>query len=440
MLFDRRRSRPLLADLRQHAIDVSLFEFDISPISISAMRPVATARAVWQLGELEVSEEVSSVDHGHIRRTLIRRLRDALCERGGVWMRLSPYPWPYRTAANFRFDHDAYVAEDFATTLRTIRGHEELTTHFVCAATHEQHPEALKALQGLDVGSHGYFHHTYRTTEENVWNLARGIETLAAHGLAPSGFAAPHGRYQPAVAEAMSQLGIRHSSEFAAAYDDLPYDPHGGATLQIPVHPVCLGIALDAARLRHVDSDIAVNAVAEHFERLVDARYAAREPLFCYGHPDGRIGRHPRVLERFLAAVAAKPNVWRTTFTQFAEWWRCRAAVRWQVFGTVQQPELHAEPQAELLQPAVEWIRGESSTLLPLCTGSQVVDASRQNFEKLAPISEFAPLRQEPLGGLRQRVHRFLDWEYSTPVQEIDARHWRGRLKRLLRRWKGATK
>jgi hypothetical protein len=33
-----------------------------------------------------------------------------------------------------------------------------------------------------------------------------------------------------------------------------------------------------------------------------------------------------------------------------------------------------------------------------------------------------------------------LDWEYVTPIDEIDARPWRGKLKRTLRRWKERTR
>ncbi len=52
----------------------------------------------------------------------------------------------------------------------------------------EQAPDALARLRGLDVGSHGYWHHTYRTARENHRNMLRGIEVLLAAGIEPSGF------------------------------------------------------------------------------------------------------------------------------------------------------------------------------------------------------------------------------------------------------------
>src|SRR3990172_7680133 len=113
---------------------------------------------------------------------------------GGVWLCVSPYPFPYRSAFNFRFDHDEYDARDFAAVMRAIRGYETWTSHFVNAAGHKSAGSAWDALRGLDVGSHGYWHHTYRTIEDNARNILRGIEAIRRMGIEPRGFAAPHGR------------------------------------------------------------------------------------------------------------------------------------------------------------------------------------------------------------------------------------------------------
>ena len=61
---------------------------------------------------------------------------------------------------------------------------------------------------------------------------------------------------------------------------------------------------------------------------------------------------------------------------------------------------------------------------------------------RLVPVIEPAdrvpkPLRVEPLRGIKPWLRRLLDWEYVTPVDEIDARRWQGRLKRILRKVKG---
>ena len=49
-----------------------------------------------------------------LRRRLIGRLRDAVIGKaGGVWMRVSPFPYPYRSGFSFRADLDESVPEDY---------------------------------------------------------------------------------------------------------------------------------------------------------------------------------------------------------------------------------------------------------------------------------------------------------------------------------------
>ena len=199
------------------------------------------------MGDLWVNEEVARHDKCAIRRQMMASLRALIEAAGGVWMRLSAYPHPYRIAFNFRLDHDDYDAADFDAVCQAIGEHEEACSHFVCASTHEAYPECLTRLRGMDVGSHGYWHHTYRDPEENRRNIGRGIESLRAAGIETSGFVAPHGRYNRGLGEVLEQLGVSHSSEFGLAYDEWPFFPECNAVLQVPIHPVCLGIAMEAA-------------------------------------------------------------------------------------------------------------------------------------------------------------------------------------------------
>ncbi|MBN8628841.1 MAG: polysaccharide deacetylase family protein [Planctomycetes bacterium] len=436
VLFDGRLSPPPTLRPDQQSIEVSLFEFDVNPISISAAVAPKTTHAFWQVGDIEAREEVAAVDHRTVRETLISRLRCAIQELGGVWMRTSPYPFPYQTAANFRFDHDRFIADDFYRMLDAVRGHEEMTSHYLCGSQYESQPEAVAALRDMDVGSHGYHHHTYRDARENRRNIQRGLDAIRRCGVDPVGFVAPHGRYNPALAEALQSLGVAHSSEFAAAYDDLPFTPEGSGVLQIPVHPVCLGIALDGKRER-TDKQV-VAAVGEYFEAAVTEKYAAREPLFFYGHPDGRVGRYPEVLRRWFSAVASRPGVWRTSLTQFARWWRERAACRWEVHGTADRPRLVVDRTPPSFAAAVEWVGPAGVASLPLTKGRLELSAEHTQFVPRTRTTRTRPVRLEPIRGLRHWAHRLLDWEYETPVKEIDAHHLRGRLKKSLRHWKEA--
>lgn len=438
VLYDaRRKPAPQLASSEQRLVDVSLFEFDSAAVDVSASTAPRTARTFWQVGRRRVAETTAAVDHRAVRRRLMARLRQAIEEQGGVWIVTSPYPWPYRTAANFRFDHDRYVAEDFDGVLDAIRGHEEMTTHFVCAATHAAHHEALAALRGFDVGSHGYHHHTYRTAAENSAGISRCIDFLRGCGIEPDGFAAPLGRYNPGLAEALSSLGIAYSSEFAAAYDELPFAPSGTKTLQIPIHPVCLGTAFDSVEaVSFVAQEDTAAAVGRYFAAAVAERHAAGEPIFFYGHPDGRVGRHPQVLSRFFDAIDQHADIWRTTLGMFARWWSARSAAQWCVHGTAVAPVLRVEALPRDFCCAFQWARGDARATAALTLGEHPLTVQPLRFEVYGDSALTRPVRREPVSGLRSRLHELLDWEYETPVAEIDAGHWRGWVKRSLRRVK----
>ncbi|MBN2296587.1 MAG: hypothetical protein JXM70_29435, partial [Pirellulales bacterium] len=200
LLYDSRRGPcpPLIAG--QKSIDVDQFRrppsTDGSPPGIDpfeALVEVKPARVQWKIAGLTVEEEAARFDKRAIRRELMGRLRRVVEKLGGVWLRLSAFPFPYRSAFNFRVDYDEFAADDFNATLDAINGHEDATSHFINASNYVRAGNAWQRFRGLDVGSHGYWHHTYRTEEENLRNIRRGIETIESHGIATSGFTAPHG-------------------------------------------------------------------------------------------------------------------------------------------------------------------------------------------------------------------------------------------------------
>ena len=122
---------------------------------------------------------------------------------------------------------------------------------------------------------------------------------MRAAGIEPVGFAAPHGRFNGGLHAALESLGVSHSSEFGLAYDDLPFFPYEGRVLQIPVHPICLGVFLEAhneATCPPWTPADAAQLALSHFERMIDEKRLAGEPIFLYGHPEGRLGRFPHLL------------------------------------------------------------------------------------------------------------------------------------------------
>jgi len=424
----------------QVVIDVEVLRRSSARDLFRDLKRASSCRTAWQVGEWTACEEVAAIDRAAVRRVVLAELRSLIENQGGVWLRVRPVPSPYRTAFSFRFDHDAYVPADFTAVMDAISGREEMTTHFVCAATHERHGDALRRLRDCDVGSHGYRHHTYRDPLQNLQNIAKGIVTLRTLGFEPRGFAAPHGRSCATIAAELRAMGVTHGSEFAVGYDDWPFFPDANDVLQIPVHPVCLGIVLDAARSQEPDCATLRNrvaaAVSDHFLAAAEAKRAAGEPLLFYGHPDGRLGRHVRVLTDLLDQAAVWGDVWKTNFTEFQQWWRARAAVRTTVLPLEDEYEVRVSGLPSRWKCGLEWIAGETHAV---CDADALPLRMRgEQLQHLSPVR--TPLPQ-PVGrvlgrNLRSRLHRALDWEYETPVAEIGTATWRGRLKRSLRQWK----
>jgi peptidoglycan/xylan/chitin deacetylase (PgdA/CDA1 family) len=438
VLYDSRRAdAPPLAN-GQTAIDVHFLR---ELAGGDPWRELADSQAElvrWSVGHLLVREQVARVDRRVLRQRLLGALRARLERAGGVWMRVGAFPFPYRTAFNFRFDHDVHLPADFDAALDALEGHEAAASHYVCGAAYEPQPEALARLRGQDVGAHGYYHHTYPDAESNRRNIARGLDVLRRAGIRPSGFVAPHGRYNQALVSVLGELGITHSSEFGFAYDELPLWPAGANVLQVPVHPICLGLCLDAAaRLPDAGADelrSAADAMAGHFCRLAVAKHAAGEPIFFYGHPDRRLGRYPWVLSSVLRTIEQLPGIWPVTLTRFAEWWRARSELRVSVERQGDRLTIRTTQRPLACEAVGELVRDEGIATLRLDGAVVHARLEQLSFEPRPPRP---PLPCERLGSprdLRSFVCRWLDWEKETPIDEIYGRPVRSWMKRTLRR------
>jgi hypothetical protein len=440
VLFDSCLGRCGPIDPRQTAIDIHLLRRGTESDPLAALDDTRSARRSWQVGDRWVSEEVARYDKRVIRQRLMARLRNLVELAGGVWMRVAPFPYPYCSAFNFRFDHDAYRPDDFDRVLQATAGYEHALSHYVAGANFDGQSVALARLRHMDVGSHGYRHHTYRRADENRRNIARGIEVLRRAGIEPSGFVAPHGRWPAGLARVLDALGVSHSSEFGLAYDDLPFFPDRCRVLQIPVHPVCLGICLEASdragggphgRARAAD------ALAAYFEQMAVAKHHAGEPLFFYGHPDGRLGQHPDVLRRLLATVSQLPALWSTSLTEFAAWWRARLSTRISVYRDEQRLRVVAAGRPTEYSLALEYFQGDQVASVPLECDELRFSPNALAYRRWATLPSSGVADCQLPRSLRASVKRYLDWEKETPVDEIATDHWRGWVKHKLRRWRG---
>lgn len=438
VLFDSRTETRWALSPGQVAVDVDRLREGWNEDPLEMLSDGASSRYEWEIDGLTVTEEIARVDKRHVRRKVLDRLRRRIEASGGIWLRLSPFPFPNRSAFNFRIDYDAHDPHDFQATLEAVAEHRHATSHFINGAAYEPHPKSLRLMRGLDVGSHGYWHHTYQTVDENVRNIRRGIDTLRSARIEPSGFVAPLGRFNGQLLQALRKLGIGHSSEFALAHDELPFFPTTGNLLQIPINPVCLGLFLDAAERSGMQSaseiDRVIDVAGDYFDRVVRSKYRLGEPIFLYGHPTGRLGRYPRVLHRIFDTVSQCGSVWETTLTEFADWWRVRAQARLSVKRERGRFVVRIQQQPDAYRLGIEFWRGEHVALLPMRGRVVRFSPSTLAYEKRTDTPPFQPVRVDRPEGLRGRVRRLIDWERVTPIEEIGSGNLRNLAKRTLRK------
>ena len=443
VLYDSRRCAPrLLAALLapgQQVIDVASLRADFPFDPFEALASHESRLARWDVDGVSLHEHVGRYDKARVRRKLLAQLRQRVEACGGLWLRIAAYPFPYRSAFNFRIDYDECDNGDTPCVLRQVASHADCTSHFVCAGPWLGSPEVLGPLADWDVGSHGFHHHTFQDAAENRANVERGIDALRSLGIEPSGFAAPYGRWGPELDEALADLGVSHSSEFGLAHDDLPFSPwrgplHGvrdpgrsSEVLQIPIHPVCLGLFLEAGQ-RSEDRAI------EYFCRIARAKYAAAMPLFFYGHPTRRLGKYPLLLPALFESVSSFGALWKTTLSRFAHWWRVRAATSFTVWPAAEGFEVLVRAPEIRYPLALEYCRGEHVAVLPVEGKSLRFSPGAVGFERRAGLDDLPnPADSLEPHGLREALRRYVDWEIVTPVDEIKTRGPRTLLKKGLR-------
>jgi hypothetical protein len=441
VLFDRRVIPPAtLRSLLTHqhvALDIDLLRGDEAVDPFQALVDDRDARGVWRVRRWNLSERVSRYPKAWIRRRLIAGLREHLTAAGGVWMRLAPYPYPYRSVFNFRVDLDEPVPEDYHRFALPRNLLSDCCTHFVSTHAYHDNHEVLDDLRRHDTQSHGHFHYVYRDPEANYRNLERADRILRDAGFEPEGFAAPHGRWNTGLDDTLERLGYAFSSDFQLGYDDFPFFPWKGdrfsQVLQLPVHPVCEGLFLDAGV---ADGRV----VADYLCRVVEEKFSAGEPALIYGHPERRLGRMPEILIALHRLLDKQSLVWRATLSEWARWWSWRASRRYMILPREgSRFEVQFDEWAPEYPLALEIHRGPFVCSLPLVGPKTVVRVDELAYERRAAASEVVvqpPSIDGRHGGFKNAVRQALDWETVTPLHELSASSLSERVKKGLRWWK----
>jgi hypothetical protein len=417
-------------------IDVNDLRRDEPVDPFVALVDQRSGRGHWTVGSWTVSERVSRFPKAKIRRRLLGKLREAVAAAGGDWIRLAPFPYPYRSAFSFRADLDEAVPEDyhrFAAARAPLAG---CCTHFVSTHAYTHHADVLNDLRGRDTQSHGHFHHVYADPQANRRNLERSHRILRTSGFEPVGFASPHGRWRSTLDDQLEDLGYLYSSDFEIGYDDFPFFPwkqdRFSRILQIPVHPVCEGLFLEAGL-----KDPA--AIGMYFRQVVESRLGAGELAVIYGHPERRLGRMPAILNMLGRLIDNHPLAWRATFSELARWWRWRADRRWMVIPRAEaRIEIQFDEWDSTYDFAMEIHRGRFWCSVPVTGPRTSLGLAGLAYERRnsSEAGLTAPVVKRSAVTLKKAVQAALDWETVTPVDEISQMSVANQVKRGLRRWK----
>jgi len=274
------------------------------------------------------SEIVSAVDKAAVRAKILHGIRENLAGIGLPYIRLSYYPAGYRTVCAFRVDCDDADAGSFRHLLSIAAKYNLPLSWYAHVSAQESYLDELAAVRSLghDVQLHCYVHETFGTCGENMENFGKGRDLMVAAGIPVTGFVSPFGKWNPSLDKVLEQLGFSYSSEFALAYDDLPfhpiYDNHRSRVLQVPIHPVCIGSLRKAG--------FTPDEMKAYFDGIIRYKYDRGLPVLLYGHPRYEIDGYPEVAGHLFSAMSALKDAWVTTFTGFAAWWQYRLGVKYE--------------------------------------------------------------------------------------------------------------
>lgn len=265
------------------------------------------------------TERVSRVGKGEMRQ-LVRRSFELLHRMRGIpYVHLWYFPEGKENTFAFRIDTDGAPQRDVDELYEIASEHRVGMSWYLDVKSHEQWLPWFTGLRGQEIGIHCYEHTTFESIDTNVASITRARKLMQSAGLRPEGFTAPFGVWHTALAAAIDQVGFAYSSEFSYAYDTFPLYPESSGktyeTLQVPIHPVCIGSLL---RIGYTEEQMVA-----YFQRMVEQKRVRQEPLFFYHHPTHRCWSVVAELFRSVRK-AGIPDI---TLGDFARWWKHRLSI-----------------------------------------------------------------------------------------------------------------
>jgi folate-dependent phosphoribosylglycinamide formyltransferase PurN len=278
----------------------------------------------------------------------------------------------YPSTFSLRIDADEFDKNTFESYLGLFKEYKAATTIFVNANSFSNaKDEIIKCRElGVDIQSHGFYHHIYNDYQSNFYNICKAREFFKGLDIDTKGFVAPMGRWNKGLMLALENAGYKYSSDFSYDYLGLPSYPDLGSRfssiLEIPVFPV-------ACELFFQKGLYELKAVVDYFKNAIDEMDACAIPVMIYAHTSS-FKDTPVLLKELAEYAINKKGLRPIQMTRFYEEWKSREILR--LSGARRVIKL----------PRVEFL-GKSAGIK---TGRRLKDAVKRyfDFERITPLEE----------------------------------------------------
>ncbi len=342
------------------------------------------------------------------------------------------FPHKARTHFTIRVDADWYDEQEWVSTRQFLAPLGSHASWFLTCRDVARQPDVLKPLiaTGVEIGSHSYYHYTFKDVANNATNIQMADHVLRTHGIDVQSFVSPSAKWNPALQQTIEQQTYLYSSEFNYAHDAYPLTPSlprgTSASLQVPVHPVC---PINFSKFPNQSSE----GIHAYYRVVARSLYDRGLPLHLYGHPsDLPLLEGSGLLEDILSW----PHLSVSTLREYASWWKMRlkpltlsyersadATVRFATEGSLDSSHsfaLSTKPYEVILKD------GSSFEWSPASAPTYTLTANFPSSFVFEPIHRSL--------NLRSKIGEWLDFEYIVPAADYKATTLKTGVNKILKK------
>ena len=330
------------------------------------------------------------------------KLKQEIEGRGGLWLRLADYPFPYQSAICVLVEH---LSQELTDLPEIVAGFPGKVTHFVSSRLRADQLALVAAARLGEVGWVADIDSLESSARKTQSHWATRLDRFRAAGLNVNGLISAEAHPAIPSPRSLMQLGLRymcHPQSTASCHAERPFrcppesawihfgiarpntmaTEAGPADCEMPkavVMDECvrtfllrreqeLGHRLDAAHVLGPENDhphFATNIEPQEWMvEWVRGHYQAGNPLFIH-ETTSQIELVHELL--CLTTNAARCSLmWQTTFSEFARWWTARRQLNLQVWKRDEGYEIHASGNFDAFPWSVEIWRGQHVATLPI--------------------------------------------------------------------------